>query len=303
MITQLSKPVTAYRNIVASPAPGTDKKMSFEVSNLSDFLRERAAQQVNAYRHDCFMVLWVRQGSGVYQIDMNRYEIKADTVYFLAPGQIDVLQASEDLDGYVISFSNEFLNLYENNFDLLFNTGLYYTLPYSPFIKVQGEDMVAELEHMVLKMIKEYRGGHRLRAEVLRGNLKLFLIYLIRQDENAAYSYPTKKFELVKRFLQLLEKDFATKKLVTDYADELAVTPSYLNIIVKKVSGFPASFHIQQRIIMEAKRQAFYADMTMKEIAYDLGFDDIAHFSKYFKNVAGTSFTDFKKEVQTHLCL
>ena len=302
MITQLLKPVTEQKSICPFPPAATERKIPFEISTLEDFLSDRAAHHMGAYRHDCFMILWVRQGSGMYQIDMCKYEIKADTLYFLAPGQIDLLQASDDIEGHVISFTNEFLNLYENNFDLLFNTGLYYTLPYSPFIKVQGE-MIEEMESMVHKMMKEFQGVHRLKTEVLRGTLKLFLIYLIRQDENAAYSYPTKKFELVKRFLVLLEKGFATKKLVTDYADELAVTPSYLNIIVKKVSGFPASFHIQQRIIMEAKRQAFYADMTMKEIAYELGFDDIAHFSKYFKNVAGTSFTDFKKDIHSGLRL
>ena len=48
--------------------------------------------------------------------------------------------------------------------------------------------------------------------------------------------------------------------------------------------------------MLEAKRQAAYSSLTMKEIAYQLGFDDIAHFSKFFKNVSGSSFTDFKKK-------
>jgi AraC-like DNA-binding protein len=103
--------------------------------------------------------------------------------------------------------------------------------------------------------------------------------------------------ELAKRFLALLDKQYRQKRMVTEYAEELAVTPNHLNDVVKKVTGFTASHQIQQRIIMEAKRQAVYTDVSMKEIAYMLGFDDVAHFSKFFKTGAGESFSEFKKTV------
>jgi AraC-like DNA-binding protein len=64
---------------------------------------------------------------------------------------------------------------------------------------------------------------------------------------------------------------------------------------VREVSGFTASYHIQQRIILEAKRRAIFEGNSLKEIAYGLGFCDPAHFSKYFKNSAGRNFTDFRK--------
>jgi AraC-like DNA-binding protein len=68
-----------------------------------------------------------------------------------------------------------------------------------------------------------------------------------------------------------------------------------LNRIVKKLSGFPVSYHIQQQIVLEAKRLAHYSDRSMKEIAYMLGFEDLAHFSKFFKNNSGMNFSNFKK--------
>jgi AraC-like DNA-binding protein len=67
--------------------------------------------------------------------------------------------------------------------------------------------------------------------------------------------------------------------------------------IVKEISGFTVSYHIQQRIVLEAKRRAAFEEYSMKEIAYYLGFWDPADFSKYFKNSSGTNFTDFKKEI------
>ena len=101
---------------------------------------------------------------------------------------------------------------------------------------------------------------------------------------------------LMKSFISLIEKKYMYWKLVKDYACELSVTPNYLNESIKRSTGYPASFHIRQRIALEAKRQAAYSDVCMKEIAYHLGFDDIAHFSKFFKSVCGKNFSDFRKE-------
>ena len=158
--------------------------------------------------------------------------------------------------------------------------------------------MADDMGGVVEKMVKEYANFFLLRSEILRGFLKIFLIYLTRQFEGAdPHPQQPRNIELAKKFLSLLEKQFASKKMVADYADQLAVTPNYLNEVIKKVSGFPASHHIQQRIVLEAKRQAAYSDISMKEIAWHLGFDDVAHFSKFFKNVSGSSFSDFRKEL------
>ena len=104
-----------------------------------------------------------------------------------------------------------------------------------------------------------------------------------------------KEKELVNRFMEHLNKHFATKKLVSDYADDLCISPNYLNTVIKKVTGFSASHHIQQCIIREAKCRALYSGAMMKEIAYDLGFSDLAHFSKFFKNYSGSNFSSFMK--------
>lgn len=101
---------------------------------------------------------------------------------------------------------------------------------------------------------------------------------------------------LVQQFMSLLEKHYKTEKMVAGYASLLSVTPNYLNEIIKKTTGYSAGHHIRQRVVLEAKRQATYSDHCMKQIGYYLGFDDTAHFSKFFKNAAGINFTDFKKE-------
>src|SRR5690606_5939250 len=137
-----------------------------------------------------------------------------------------------------------------------------------------------------------------MRREVLYNLLKLFLLDLTARFEmNAMCPVNSRNADLMSRFLVLLDKHFVKRKPVLFYADELHVTANYLNEVVKRVSGFPASWHIHQRIIMEAKRQAAFTLSSMKEIALNLGFDDFAHFSRFFKKNAGMNFTEFKRRV------
>lgn len=269
--------------------------MPFEIHTMEWIDKNRWQQNSVPHRHNYFVIVWVKKGVGIHLIDLDKFELQDNTVYCITPGQVHLMNINGPADGYVISFTSEFMGLAEENFDLLFNTGLFNTFSHSPLIKV-SPDMQQEMEDMAEKMMKEYANFFLLRSEILRGYLKIFLIYLTRQFERTNQSENlSKNMDLVKKFFSLLERNFTVKRMVTDYADELIVTPNYLNEVIKKITGFPASHHIQQRIVLEAKRQAAYSNLSMKEVAYQLGFDDMAHFSKFFKNASGQSFTDFKK--------
>jgi AraC-like DNA-binding protein len=239
----------------------------FEIHTMEWIAQNRFQQNSIPHRHNYFVIIWVKKGAGTHLIDLEKYELEDNTVYCITPGQVHQLNTTGAVDGYVISFMAEFLGVAEENYDLLFNTGLFYTFSNSPVIKV-NEEMSAEMGDAVAKMLKEYNNFFILRAEILRGFLKIFLIYLTRQFERPKETEAqSKSIELVKQFYALVEKHYTTKKMVTDYAEELAVTPNHLNEVVKKITGSPASHHIQQRIILEAKRQAVYSRVTMKEIA------------------------------------
>lgn len=260
--------------------------------------QNRWQQNAIPHRHNYYVIIWVKKGTGVHLIDLDKFELQDHMVYCISPGQVHLLKQNGDAEGYVISFTNDFMGTDESNLEILYSSGLFNTFSQSPVIKVD-DDVADEMEDAVKRMMKEFANFYILRSEILRGFLKIFLIYLTRQFEKSGQQpAQSKNIDLMRRFLALLEKNYTTKRMVTDYADELVVTPNYLNEVVKKVSGFPASHHIQQRIILEAKRQAAYTSVTMKEVAYHLGFDDMAHFSKFFKNASGVSFTDFKKSLQ-----
>ena len=147
-------------------------------------------------------------------------------------------------------------------------------------------------------MIKEYSSYLKSRTEALQSLLKMLIIHLSRKFDCSITPLAIgTNGELIKKFMLLVNKNFIQNKMVNDYASDLFVTPNYLNSVVKKVTGYSASYHIQQRIILEAKRLALDPEINMKEIGYKLGYEDVAHFSKFFKINGGVNFTNFRKQL------
>lgn len=242
-----------------------------------------------------YKIIWVVNGSGTNWMDLEQTAIANNTLYFIRPNQAHRFQPKADLRGYVVCFTDAFLDIEDPRSETT-----YYNQLFSLFASARGiaikNEIFSDLQDITEKMIKEYNKADLFRTEILRRYFKIFLLYLTRDlGGNFHVAIQSRNFELVQRFLSLLDKKFKTHKRVSDYARDLLLTPSYLNEITKKTTEYPAGHHIRQRVVLEAKRLGVYSDTGMKEIAYDLGFSDSAHFSKFFKTVAGMNFTDFKK--------
>lgn len=254
-------------------------------------------KQYKPHRHNYFEILWVTKGTGVLLIDMQQTDINNHQVFCIKPGQVHQLLPGKGLEGFVVAFTNSFLNIGEFEFDLTCQTSFFELFTCRGGIKLQTE-MIEDMLEIVIKMMKEFANLYPFRNQLLKRYLKILLIYLNRQFEVNTFiaERQTRDKEIVQTFLSLLEKNFKEKKMVAEYAVQLSVTPNYLNEIIKKNTGYPAGYHIRQRVVLEAKRMGRYSDSCMKEIAYSLGFADSAHFSKFFKAVSGTNFSDFKKD-------
>jgi len=232
-----------------------------------------------------FEILFVKSGSGTLTVDLRKYKLAESTVYCLMPGQYRLLALSDNAVCYSLSLSPEFLHLSES---LIARNAVEWIAPSQE-----------ETEELIVRMHTEYHRQDTMSLEVLRSLLRVFIIYLYRGrlDQPVDGTWLRNDQLITQKFFELLQKNFATKKLVSDYATDLCITPNYLNSIVKKQTGFPASYHIQQYIVTEAKRQVMYSDLRMKEVAEKLGFGDYAHFSKFFKNYSGINFSDFKRSI------
>jgi AraC-like DNA-binding protein len=97
------------------------------------------------------------------------------------------------------------------------------------------------------------------------------------------------------RYLELVESNNSARKSVSDYARELCITPNHLNKIVKDQTGLTARQHIQKKIIAAATRELSIRENSMKQVAAQLGFEDLSHFSKFFKKATGYNFSRLRQ--------
>lgn len=272
--------------------PGNNPVFNFEIHTLQWFKENSGTNKLSN-----FEFFWVKNGDGLLMIDLERFAICEKTVYVLSPGQVRCLEPGSNMNGYYISISPDFFYAVEAVADFLFLSSGYEAVKKTVIFQVDDNNQ-QEPEDLLIKMRKELAHYSSVSPEILKGLFRLFLLYLSKEFIIKELPVENRRDKcLVKKFTELLCGHFKTKKMVTEYASELCVTPSYLNQVVKKVSGFTASYHIQQCLILEAKRQVIHSGSSMKEIAYNLGFDDTAHFSKFFKNNSGINFTSFKKHI------
>ena len=243
-----------------------------------------------------FEVLYIVKGKGVCLIDLEKFEITDNMILCLRPDQVRQFKANGDILGYRISFTESFFNVGEQEDDLMYQSAIIESIPRSACVALQ-DDITDDMKEILKKMIKEFDNDCLFRTEILRRYLKIFLVYVARQFEDSIEKIiQTTNIEMAQKFKALVDKNYISVKTVAEYAAMLYVTPNYLNTVVKKMTGYSARHHISQRIVLEAKRKATHSGLRMKEIAYYLGFMDISHFSKYFKNATGINFSDYKKE-------
>ncbi len=160
-----------------------------------------------------------------------------------------------------------------------------------PIFQLSAEE-VKEIEYIFRKMYKELGADYKYKYDLLR-NLVLELIHYGQklQPLSALSAAQNASERISSLFIELLERQFPLEsshqrlslRTPKDYADRLAVHVNHLNKVLKEVSGSTTTEVISKRLIQEAKILLKQTHWSVGEIAYALGFDDLAHFSKYFK--------------------
>lgn len=267
----------------------------FELKSLNCFHPDTVMEGLNSVS-DNYEIIWIVNGSGTFSININSWPIADGAVFCIRPGSPFHCQATTGLQGYYLSFNDAFLGITAPGNEAEFTSSLIRMFRYIRGANV-AEDLAAELQVVADRIAEEYSNELPLKNMMLRMYLNAFLIGLSRRFEaEFVCTYKSRDITLVERFLGLLKKEVNVKLMVCDYASQLAVTSNYLNSIVKKHTGYSCGYHIRQCIILEVKRMVKYTDVCTKEIAWYLGFTDMAHFSKFFKQNAGLNFSVFRKQ-------
>jgi AraC family transcriptional regulator, transcriptional activator of pobA len=242
------------------------------------------------HRHAHFEVLFLAGGCGSCEMDTRSYLLSRGSILYIRPGTMHFWDLESGACGFLLSFSRESLpHSLDSSFSVLRN--VFDLVPPS-----ETGEIWTEMTELLQKMAREYNKTGLFKSEVLRGLLKIFLIYLSRLSDQQPVFGNSRKNEITAGFFALLEERFKTERQPVIYADALYISSSYLNDTLKMTTGFTTSYHIQQRVLLEAKRLVVYSNQSLKQVASHLGFADDCHFSRYFKKGCGECFMSFRRQ-------
>ncbi len=280
-----------------------NQEVAFAIRSTRDVIAMFGTDTDKPHRHDYYTVIWSHNDGGRHIVDYREYEMNPNDIFFVSPGQVHQVRHTSHADGTVILFTCDFLEQNSISADFVADLNLFSEIADTPPITINDKSAKV-LQSLVGQMKQAFATNDPFKDDMIGAYLKLFLI-----ECNAFAHEPltenTQTLQsgkvILKKFKELLETRYSEWKKVGDYADELNLTPDYLNDVVKTTIGKTAKEMIQQRIILEAKRLGLHTDLTSKEIAYRIGFEDPSHFSKFFRNVEGSSFSEFRSALVAEL--
>ena len=241
------------------------------------------------HKHNFYEILWITKGNSKQTIDYKNYEITADSLFFISPGQLHLFEEWQDIEGYCILFTEDyFLQLFQNK-NILFELSYLDNLSSNPFLKL---DEVAKIKlKPIIDLLFQEKSNETILAllfVLLKQIQNLFSDKIINQNSKH-------QIVIFKQFKSLVEQNFNKNFALTDYANQLNITAHRLNSIIKTVCNKTASDIIKERILLEAKQLLQFSAYTISEITLKLGFEDSSYFARYFKKNTSTSPLEFRK--------
>ena len=161
-----------------------------------------------------------------------------------------------------------------------------------------NEEKEASIELLWLIFKKELKANDELQAEMLQMLLKRFLILCTRifKEQNKIVEVEETKMDIIRNFSFLVEVHYKTKHSVSEYAALMnKPAKSLTNLFSNHINKSPLQI-IQDRILLEAKRMLISTEIPIKEITFELGFEDMPSFSRFFKNKIGLSPKAFREK-------
>jgi AraC family transcriptional activator of pobA len=262
--------------------------ISIEKMSIQDYPASAGKDQ--SERHDRHSFFLIEKGTVTIEIDFQKFKLKPSAIIYIHPNQVHRTIAFENVTVSCLAINNE--NLNPEYLRLLEDL-----TPVKPLsLKKEAYSIICEAVTLCIKFSE--RKNDKLYRSLLKDSCNALVALVASQYlEQSKSTDKFSRFEIVtKSFKELLERNFSTMKSPTAFAKKLNISTAYLNECVKNTTGYSISYHIQQRIILEAKRLLYHSNRSVKEVAAELGYEDAAYFSRMFTKVAEMSAIAFRNK-------
>jgi YesN/AraC family two-component response regulator len=251
-------------------------------------------------RNNYYSLIWVKEGSGKLKTNFSEYSFENNSLFSFAPYQPFML-SSKLVKGVAIYFHSDFFCIHKHQTEVTCNGVLFNNIYQKPFFQV--DDILEDSLDTVIQQIKaEIQKPGLAQYELLISFMKIFLISASRvkahqQPESIPQPAATKEPFILQNLKDAIERDFRSKHTPQDYAILLNISSNALARIIKTHFNKTLTNLITERIIIEAKRELYLTNKSVKEVAYELGYDDEYYFSRFFKKNVNISPQTYRETV------
>lgn len=236
------------------------------------------------HRVNFFVLLYIDKGEGLHTIDFNDYQCSQGTLLTIRKDQIHKFSDSGHLKGKLLIFTEDFLISYLQQDEaqlllLLFNEQL--GVPKIQLTEMEQED----IKRSILRIDNEYfKVNDKYSPSILRSELHILITKLFRLKDQRDYIRPEKKYlKEFTVFQSLIEKNVIQSTKVQYYSDKMGVSAKTLNTVTRSIVDKSAKAFIDEICVTHIKRLLLNTKLSIKEIAYQSGFEESTNFYKYFK--------------------
>jgi AraC-like DNA-binding protein len=247
-------------------------------------------------RDDLYKIVWAMNDDLKLGLDGYRIFLQKNHLLFATPlNQLDL--DIENKDVVVYSFNREFYCIRDHDAEVSCN-GFLFLGSSTPIVVALSEKEQKSFRLLYEFFVEEFETSDHIQGEMLLVLLKRLLIKSVRIARKVlpVEDMPQPKLDTIRKFNLLVEMHFRKKHKVSEYADLLHMTPKSLSNLFSRYYNKSPLRVITERIILESKRLLDFSDKNINEIAGALGFDEVSHFSKFFKTQVGLSPTEYKDQ-------
>lgn len=278
-----------------------DLTEGFTIFNLNEIGFELPYQSTS-FRPNFFSFLFVKDGKGQYCIDQHHFEVEPHSIYFTNPSNYRTFSWQQIGDVLLITFDETFLKKF-------INEDVYQDFPFllTEIVRpmVVPDEFFFDVEDTNQQILKEYRKNSHFKYKII-GHLLAVVLFKIKEqlwiDYNPIYE-GNRSSQIVISFKRVLEQHYRdlnsgkadTAFRVQDYANAQNLHPNYLSSVIKSKTGKPIATWIAEKTLTEARSLLHNSSISIKEVAYKLGFTETAHFSNFFKKQEGLSPVQYRK--------
>lgn len=269
----------------------------FTIQKICDFNEEEREHNLMPHLHDFYSIFWIETGEATHATDFVEYSLKADTILFVPPGLKHRMYLDKSVGGTYMLFNEEFIQYNQKNHIPLKEYRLFNNPDFKSLITVLPEKRL-NLKNITDLIFNELIQPDDYSSDIVLNLLHLFLLESRRIFDNQYQAVVQRNSgtpdSTIIQFKMMIDHHFHTLKNVASYAEMLNINPSCLNEMAKKTTGITAGELIRSRIIDETRRLLYSSSKSGKEIAFELGFDDPAYFSRFFKKYTGTTLKEYR---------